>query len=187
MTQRNFFLICAIPLLVFTSQNSFADSLTQFNLDLKFDFKALPELGWKEVEEKALYSNADGYGLKYSVLEVKQERARQILKNKLIQLKMLFAPEAAAYPGMITKGQDCAKRAALAQKTEENKSSYFWFSEMPATEEGQVGTCGLRPETKWAHRLVIYCKKSGKLYEVELVKPMVGSNLNSKKPIAECI
>ena len=107
-----------------------------------------------------------------NVVQISQEtvnvdRARKLLKNKLVELKLAFAPQAVPYPGMLTKEEDCYKTAKFADKIEENFESLFWFSEIPATENFDYASCGNAKDVYWSQFLMIYCKKKQSLFQIK--------------------
>ena len=127
-----------------------------------------------------------------NVMQVTQEKmsetiAKKILKNKFVQLKLLFAPQAAAYPGMLTKDQSCKDSAAFGRGVQTKADSIFWFSEMPGSEDFGYGACGSRAEPYWSQYLLIYCKKQQVLYDIRYFKLSTkkeGEKINH--PIAKC-
>lgn len=125
------------------------------------------------------------------VLHVTSEKldeatARKILKNKLIQLKLLFAPASSPYPGMVTKDEACPTTAIFADKMESGPQSLYWFSEMPAAADFSYGTCGNRKETFWSQYLLLFCKKQRALYDIRYFTPKTDKPFKFGHPLATC-
>ena len=127
-----------------------------------------------------------------NVLQVRSEKISQAdaaksLKNRLFQLQALYAPQSAAYPGMLTKDASCLATVALATKTEETKSELFWFSEMPATQRFVYGTCGTIEEPFWSQKLLLYCKSSQLLYDIRFFRLKGKAFTKIGKRLARCL
>ncbi len=117
-----------------------------------------------------------------NVLVIRQEKmdpkiAVKLTKNKLVQLKLLFAPQKAAYPGMLTKDQSCSTVADFPKEIIDNKELMTWVSEMPATDDYFYGSCGSREEPYWSQYQVLFCKKTGVIYDIKYFKPKEKSKI----------
>ena len=112
--------------------------------------------------------------------------AKKILKNKLIQLKLLFAPQAAAYPGMFTRDQHCQQSATFAKKIEYTKDAIFWHSEMPGSDNFTYGSCGSREEPYQSQYLLIYCKKIKTLFDIRYFQLKNKEEVKIDRAIATC-
>lgn len=133
----------------------------QLNFDPLISFEK-----FKWDKEKKRFLSADGETLIITASDAEEKVAAKILKNKLVQLKLLFSPQSAAYPGMLTKGESCAKSAAFPKKVENNAQSLYWFAEMPAATDLSFGNCGARPEPLLRHTEILYCKQFKKIFEI---------------------
>lgn len=100
-----------------------------------------------------------------------KETAAKLLKNKLVQLKLLFAPQKASYPGMLTKDQSCISVASFPEKIQRDAERLYWSAELPATEDYFYGSCGSRAEPFWSQYQVLYCKKSKILFDIKYFVP----------------
>lgn len=159
--------------------------------------ETLKQLQWDSVvKTEAFTTPLENDRLKDSagnVLRLTQEKmsesiARKLLKNKLIQLKLLFAPRAAAYPGMLTKDQSCKDTAVFSKGQQTTSDSLYWFSEMRAADDFSYGACGSRAEPYWSQYLLIYCKKTGILYDLRYFKMAAKKDEEDmiRRPIAKC-
>ena len=148
-----------------------------------------------EIKVENLTTAIDGGRFKDSagnVIQIKTDTmneviAKKIVKNKLIQLKLLFAPQTAAYPGMLTRDQHCQDTAVFSHSTKETENSIFWFSEMPGADDFTYGSCGSRSEPYWSQYLLIYCKNQKTTYDVRYFKVSKNKDADMfKHPIAKC-
>ena len=131
-------------------------------------------------------SNSAGNILKLVEDALPPSVAKKILRARLVQLEMLFAPHGAPYPGMLTKDASCVKNAVLAKKIEETQDSIFWFSEMPATNGLIYGACGSMDEPYWSQQLLLYCKDKKTLHDIRYFKPRNKGTERIGKPLASC-
>lgn len=115
-----------------------------------------------------------------------EQDAKKLLKNKLAQLKMLFEPRSAPYPGMVTTDQTCRKTARFPAKIEESSNSLFWYAELPASEDFTFASCGSRKDIYQSQYLVIYCKSSQQLYDVRYFVPLGQNEFILGQSLAKC-
>ena len=133
---------------------------------LEFDASVVDFSKFSRDGESSRYIGPEGSVLSVDEEKIAPEQAKKDLKNRLLQLQLLFAPHGAQYPGMLTKDASCKDRTRLASKTSETKDSLYWFSELPATQTFVYGSCGAIAEPFWSEKLLLYCKAQGTLYDV---------------------
>lgn len=133
------------------------------------------------------YKNSEGEALILKREQFSLPIAEKIMKNRLTQLKMQFAPRSAPYPGMVTKDQNCKDTAKFPAKIEDTEKSLFWFSEMPASEDFTFATCGNRKDVYQSQYLVIYCKSSQLLFDIRYFVPLGRKNLKGGRAVATCL
>lgn len=129
------------------------------------------------------YSGMDGSLLVITENDFDEKTAKKLMKNKLIQLKLHFAPQAAAYAGMVTKGEDCIKTAFFPSKIEQNQMGSYWVAEMPAASDYSVGNCGSKKDVFWKVQQTLYCNKGKKMFELSYYTKKIK---RIAKPLASC-
>lgn len=129
------------------------------------------------------FKGNDGSLLVITANEFDEKTAKKLMKNKLVQLKLYFAPQAAAYAGMVTKGEDCVKSAFFPEKIEKTKNESFWVAEMPAAEDYSVGNCGSKKDVFWKVQQTLYCDKGKKMFELSY---FTKTAKRIAKPLAHC-
>lgn len=127
-----------------------------------------------------------GHVLQVTSEKLDEATAKKLLKNRLIQLKLLFAPRSAPYPGMVTKDEGCRATAIFADKIQSRPQSLYWFSEMPAAEDFSYGNCGNRKEIFWSQYLLLFCKKQQVLYDIRYFSPKTDKAFKFGHPLAAC-
>jgi hypothetical protein len=137
-------------------------------------------------EKDNYFKDTNSSILKIIEFEFSKKDAEKFIENQLVQLQLLFAPQKAAYAGMISKDQICKNMPEIPKKINRNKVGSYFYAEVSATAEGQYGSCGLRDEPYLSQRLVIYCKKSGKLYDIHYLRLIKSGAKYLKRPIAKC-
>ncbi len=137
-------------------------------------------------EKDNYFKDANSSILKIIELEFSKKDAEKFIENQLVQLQLLFAPQKAAYVGMISKDQLCKDTPKIPKKIIRNKAGAYFFAEIPATANGQYGSCGSREEPYLGQHLVIYCKKTGKLYDMHYLRLKNSETKYLNKPIAKC-
>lgn len=129
------------------------------------------------------FTGKDGSLLVITANDFDEKTAKKLMKNKLIQLKLHFAPQAAAYAGMVTKGEDCIKTAFFPAKIEQNKLGSYWVAEMPAASDYTVGNCGSKKDVYWKIQQTLYCNKGKKMFELSYYTKKFKQ---IAKPLANC-
>lgn len=142
---------------------------------------------WSFEKNSNYFKNSSGDILRIIKLSFSKKEAEKFINNQRIQMELLFAPQKAAYAGMISKEEACRNAPAIAKKIIRNKSSLYFFAEIPATAEGQYGSCGAREEPFISQRLVIFCHNSEKLFDIHFLRQIKSGVQYFKKPIANCL
>src|SRR5579885_970876 len=98
------------------------------------------------------YLGPDGAVLSIDEEKTTPEQARKDLKNRLLQLQLLFAPHGAAYPGMLTKDASCKDKTRLGVRTRKTNESLYWFSELRSTQGCVYGSSGTDDQNFWSEK-----------------------------------
>ena len=158
--------------------------LSEVQLQLESEIAATEKFTFSE--KNNYFKDANSSILKIMEFEFSNKDAEKFIESQLVQLQLLFAPQKAAYIGMISKDQVCKNTPKIAKKITRNKAGAYFYAEVPATAEGQYGSCGVREEPYLGQHLVIYCKKSGKLYDIHYLRLKKSETKYLNKPIAKC-
>lgn len=169
--------------LFIVSQFVFAESLKL--KELVFTEQLRPESFTFVSEGK--FKSSEGEFLLLKREEFALPIAEKIIKNRLTQLKLLFAPRSAPYPGMITIDQNCIDTAKFPAKIENSENSIFWLTEMPASSDFTYATCGNRKDIYLSQYLVIYCKSTKILFDIKYFLPLGKKPFLTGIALAKCI
>ena len=132
------------------------------------------------------FKDSEGNQLTIREEKIKANEAEKMLKQRLVQLKLLYVPKVAAYPGMITTTESCAKKYFYPQKIKESSTALYWTAEMPATKEMIYGSCGTMKEPFWSQQQLLFCKKTSTLWDVRYFHQQKDFKKHFSSPIASC-
>lgn len=187
---KYYILLSALFYTLLIGKTTFAQSekniskLSDVQLQLDPEIAANEKFNFNEKDN--YFKDANASILKIMELEFSKKEAEKFIENQLVQLQLLFAPQVAAYVGMISKDQVCKNTPKIPKKITRNKTGAYFFAEVPGTAEGQYGSCGTREEPYLGQHLVIYCKKTGKLYDMHYLRLKKSETKYLNKPIAKC-
>ena len=128
-----------------------------------------------------IFNNKSPYQLHKIVLN--ENDAKKLVRNKLIQLKLLYQPYNAPYAGMVTQGSDCLKNVYLPDEPSTFKKGWGWHAQVPAAADKSHGHCGNKVESLWKTIQVIFCYSDKTVYEISAVSPKKPTTNN---PFADC-
>lgn len=179
-----FFSFSVVGKTTFAQTEKNISKLSDVQLQLDSEIAANEKFSFNE--KNNYFKDANSSILKIIEFEFSKKDAEKFIENQLVQLQLLFAPQVAAYAGMISKDQICKNTPKIPKKIKRNKAGAYFYVEIPATAEGQYGSCGTREEPYLAQHLVIYCKKTGKLYDIHYLRLKNSGAKYLNKPIAKC-
>lgn len=179
-----FFSVSLIAKSSFAQVEKNISKLSEVQLQLDSEIASNEKFSFSEKDN--YFKDANSSILKIMEFEFSKKDAEKFIESQLVQLQLLFAPQKAAYIGMISKDQVCKNTPKIAKKITRNKAGAYFFAEVPATAEGQYGSCGVREEPYLAQHIVIYCQKTGKLYDMHYLRLKKPETKYLNKPIAKC-
>lgn len=150
------------------------------------DFKSIKIKNYTFDTQTQRYVAQDGSFLKLSRRKMPEGDAHKFLGDQLYQHRLLYQPQSAPYPGMLTKDVSCSEGIVLPKDPTDTVSATYWFSEVPATKALLYGTCGSIEEPYWSQILLLYCKKTQTFFDVRIFKPKGEKASPWGAPIANC-
>jgi hypothetical protein len=118
------------------------------------------------------------------MVDIDEETADKLIKNKSLMIKGLYAIQATPYSGTITKEASCTTDMNIDPVLSDKKNQKSMQFDLKATERLVLGVCLEEQNVFRNQTLLIYCKSIKTFYDLRYYYPKTQKAL--KMPIANC-